>query len=112
MDAAPMESHGKLVRVSQQDTYHFHLVFSNKTESDAYCLSIWDQLVTLGVEVWQQKKNIPKDSDNWFNEWYPAADVSIKIVCFVSVAYLMSPYCMKVRLLLHGLGVAPSRTGY
>jgi hypothetical protein len=95
MDAAPMESHGKLVRVSAQSSHQFHLVFSNKTESDAYCLTIWAQLVALGVTVWQQKKNIPKDSDNWFNEWYPSANVSIKIVCFLTVAYLKSPYCMK-----------------
>ena len=39
--------------------------------------------------------NIPKDSDNWFNEWFPSAVKSRKIVCFISVAYLMSPYCMK-----------------
>ena len=52
-------------------------------------------LVALSVEVWQQQKNIPKDSDNWFNEWYPSAARSIKIVCFVTATYLKSPYCMK-----------------
>ena len=95
MDAPPQVSHGQLVRVAPTEQYHFHLVFSNKTESDSYCLTIWERLTGLKVKVWQQKKNIPKDSDNWFNEWYPAADVSIKIVCFLTVAYLKSPYCMK-----------------
>ena len=47
------------------------------------------------LQVWQQKKNIPKDSDNWFAEWYPSANASIKIVCFLTVAYLKSIYCMK-----------------
>ena len=32
-----MESHGKLVQVSPQSAFHFHLGFSNKTKSDAYC---------------------------------------------------------------------------
>eukprot|EP01046_Picozoa_sp_COSAG06_P062253 COSAG06_NODE_13973_length_1201_cov_0.823956_1_plen_44_part_10 len=41
---APQESHGKLVRVSEADAYQFHLVFSNKTESDAYCLQVWTRL--------------------------------------------------------------------
>ena len=91
-----MESHGKkLVPVSPQLAFQFHLVFSNKTESDAYCLEMWTKLTARGVQVWQQKKNIPKDSDNWFNEWFPSATKSIKIVCFISAAYLRSPYCMK-----------------
>ena len=30
-----------------------------------------------------------------FNEWYPSAAKSIKIVCFLTTAYLKSPYCMK-----------------
>eukprot|EP01043_Picozoa_sp_COSAG02_P010984 COSAG02_NODE_398_length_23118_cov_49.968939_11_plen_696_part_00 len=92
---APVESHGKLVHVSAQDAFHFHLVFSNKTESDTYCLAIWTDLTARGVQVWQQKKNIPKDSDNWFSEWFPSANVAIKIVCFLTVAYLKSIYCMK-----------------
>ncbi len=90
-----MESHGQLVRVAPTQHYHYHLVFSNKTESDAYCISIWQTLTARGVTVWQQKKNIPKDSDNWFNEWYPSANASIKIVCFLTVAYLKSIFCMK-----------------
>jgi hypothetical protein len=45
--------------------------------------------------VWQQKKNIPKDSENWFAEWYPSANQAVKVVCFISAAYLKSPYCMK-----------------
>jgi hypothetical protein len=95
MDAAPMESHGKLARVSPTDAFQFHLVFSNKTESDSYCLEVWTQLTARSVQVWQQKKNIPKDSDNWFSEWYPSANMSIKIVCFLTAAYLRSVYCMK-----------------
>ena len=98
MDAAappPMESHGKLARVSPADAFQFHLVFSNKTESDALCLAIWTELTARGVQVWQQKKNIPKDSDNWFSEWFPSANVAIKVVCFLTVAYLKSIYCMK-----------------
>ena len=96
MDApATIETHGQLVRVSPAEEFHFHLVFSNKTESDSYCISVWQSLSARRVAVWQQKKNIPKDSDNWFNEWYPAAGVSIKIVCFLTAAYLKSPYCMK-----------------
>ena len=90
-----MESHGQLVRVSPAEEFHFHLVFSNKTESDTYCISVWQSLTARRVAVWQQKKNIPKDSDNWFNEWFPSAVKSRKIVCFISVDYLKSPYCMK-----------------
>ena len=45
--------------------------------------------------MWQQKTNIPKDSDNWFNEWFPSAMKSRKIVCFLTVEYLKSPYCTK-----------------
>ena len=66
MDAPPKESHGQLVRVAPTEQYHFHLVFSNKTESDSYCLTIWERLTGLKVEVWQQQKNIPKDSENWW----------------------------------------------
>eukprot|EP01045_Picozoa_sp_COSAG04_P022040 COSAG04_NODE_2436_length_4131_cov_12.161458_2_plen_525_part_00 len=33
--------------------------------------------------------------DRRFNEWYPSAAKSIKIVCFLTAAYLKSPYCMK-----------------
>ena len=96
MDAPPkQESHGKLARVSPAGAFQFHLVFSNKTESDGYCLAIWTELTARGVTVWQQKKNIPKDSDNWFSEWYPSANVSTKIVCFLTAAYLQSIYCMK-----------------
>ena len=65
--AAPIESHGQLVQVSPAAEYHFHLVFSNKTESDAYCISIWQSLTERRVKVWQQNKNIPKDSENWWS---------------------------------------------
>ena len=41
--------------------------------------------------MWQQKKNIPKDSDNWL----PSANVAVEIVSFLTVAYLKSIYCMK-----------------
>ena len=66
MDAADdEESHGKLVPVSEEAEFQFHLVFSNKTQTDAYCLEVWGKLTAQGVQVWQQQKNIPKDSDNW-----------------------------------------------
>ena len=29
-----------------------------------------------------------------FNEWFPSAVKARKIVCFISVDYLKSPYCM------------------
>ena len=64
-DSDDDESHGKLVPVSAQSEFEFHLVFSNKTQTDAYCLEIWGKLTAQGVQVWQQQKNIPKDSDNW-----------------------------------------------
>ena len=73
----------------------FDFVFSNRTASDALCLRIRAQLTAQGLRVWQQKTNIPKDSDNWFNEWFPSAVKSRKIVCFLTVEYLKSPYCMK-----------------
>ena len=47
-----MESHGKLVQVSAQAAFQFHLVFSNKTESDVYCLEIWSKLNARGVQTW------------------------------------------------------------
>ena len=51
--------------------------------------------VAGGVRIWQQRTNIPKDSENWFSEWYPSAVRARKIVCFISADYLKSPYCMK-----------------
>ena len=52
MDAPPaLESHGKLVPVSARAQHRFHLVFSNKTESDAYCLVVWRKLTARGVQV-------------------------------------------------------------
>ena len=75
MDAADdEESHGKLVPVSEQSEFQFHLVFSNKTQTDGYCLEVWGRLTTQGMQVWQQQKNIPKDSDNWCA---PACSVSL-----------------------------------
>ena len=93
-DAVTIESHGQMVEV-MQPTDEFDLVFSNKTASDTLCLTIRAQLVASGVRVWQQQTNIPKDSENWFSEWYPSAVKSRKIVCFISADYLKSPYCMK-----------------
>ena len=63
-DSDDEESHGKLVPVSAQSEFEFHLVFSNKTQTDGYCLEVWGKLTAQGVQVWQQQKNIPKDSDN------------------------------------------------
>ena len=68
----------------------FHLVFSNKTKHDSLCLDVREKLIAVGLNVWQQQKNIPKDSDNWFNEWYPNAIKAVKIVCFISADYLRS----------------------
>ena len=53
MDAitGALESHGKLVPVSARAQHRFHLVFSNKTESDAYCLVVWGKLTARGVQV-------------------------------------------------------------
>jgi hypothetical protein len=53
---AAMESHGKLAPVSPHGAFHFHLVFSNKTETDGYCLDIWAELTARGVQVWQQSR--------------------------------------------------------
>ena len=58
-------------------------------------MAVREQLIAVGVSVWQQQKNIPKDTDNWFNEWFPNAIQAVKIVCFISAEYLRSPYCMK-----------------
>jgi hypothetical protein len=89
-----VESHGQAVEVAQPSD-EFDFVFSNRTASDALCLQIRATLSAQGIRVWQQKTNIPKDSDNWFNEWFPSAVKARKIVCFLTVAYLKSPYCMK-----------------
>ena len=95
---APVESHGRPIekhRVAADEEY-FHLVFSNKTENDERALAIRAELIRrAGLSIWQQTTNIPKDSDNWFNEWYPSATKAVKIPCFLTVLYLKSPYCMK-----------------
>ena len=72
----------------------FHLVFSNKTENDDHVLAIREELMRAGLKVWQQQRNIPKDSPNWFEDWYKAASKAIKIPCFLTVAYLKSETCM------------------
>eukprot|EP01046_Picozoa_sp_COSAG06_P053498 COSAG06_NODE_9266_length_1943_cov_1.715293_1_plen_626_part_01 len=96
--AAPTESHGRPIekhRVTSDEEF-FHLVFSNKTENDERALEIRSELIRrAGLSIWQQTTNIPKDSDNWFNEWYPSASKAIKIPCYLTVNYLKSPYCMK-----------------
>ena len=73
----------------------FHLVFSNKTKHDELCLDVREKLVGAGLNVWQQSTDIPRDSDNWFKEWFPNAVQAVKIVCFISADYLRSPFCMK-----------------
>ena len=73
----------------------FHLVFSNKTKHDSLCLDVREKLIGVGLNVWQQTTNIPRDTDNWFKEWFPNAVQSVKIVCFISADYLRSPFCMK-----------------
>ena len=89
------ESHGRAAAHGSDEDAQFDFVFSNKTASDDFCLQIRAKLTAQGIRVWQQKTNIPKDSDNWFNEWFPSAVKSRKIVCFISAEYLKSPYCMK-----------------
>jgi hypothetical protein len=97
-------SHGKPMQVSPRSSSSFDLVFSNKTASDAYCLEMCTQLTRRGLKVWQQQNNIPKDSDNWFKEWFPSANASTKIVCFLTPAYLKSESCMKEFTVAEGLG--------
>jgi hypothetical protein len=92
--AATTESHGREVEQSS-DSFEFDFVFSNKTASDALCLTVRERLIAHSLRVWQQKTNIPKDSDNWFQEWYPSAISSKKIVCFVTADYTKSEFCMK-----------------
>ena len=43
-----------------------------------------------------------------FNEWYPSAAKSIKIVCFLTTAYLKSPYCMKEFGIAQAMSVSPT----
>ena len=97
MRNAEMSIHARMTTMSfplgEGQTFHF--VFSNKTQHDGLCLGVREDLVAVGVSVWQQQTNIPKDSVNWFNEWYPNAIRALKIVCFISAEYLRSPYCMK-----------------
>eukprot|EP01043_Picozoa_sp_COSAG02_P034128 COSAG02_NODE_2369_length_9049_cov_37.484358_6_plen_173_part_00 len=85
-----VESHGTTMERPVHDDV-FDFVFSNKTNCDAVCLKVREQLVARGLTVWQQKTNIPKDSDNWFAEWFPSAQRAKKIVCFVNADYLTSP---------------------
>ena len=47
----------------------FHFVFSNKTQHDPLVLEVAKDLKAQGLAVWQQTTNIPKDSENWFQEW-------------------------------------------
>jgi cell division protein FtsB len=59
----PEESHGAFIE-PQEPVHEFDLVFSNKTAFDSLCLEVRAKLVPEGVRVWQQRTNIPKDSDN------------------------------------------------
>ena len=86
-----VESHGTNTEIDSTHSDVFDFVFSNKTICDAICLQVREQLVARGLAVWQQKTNIPKDSDNWFSEWFPSAQKSKKIICFVNADYLTSP---------------------
>eukprot|EP01043_Picozoa_sp_COSAG02_P040569 COSAG02_NODE_3294_length_6996_cov_21.108743_5_plen_405_part_00 len=88
--ALTVESHGITTEIETLGDV-FDFVFSNKTNCDAICLQVREQLVARGLAVWQQKTNIPKDSDNWFSEWFPSAQKSKKIICFVNADYLTSP---------------------
>eukprot|EP01047_Picozoa_sp_COSAG01_P056906 COSAG01_NODE_6511_length_3627_cov_14.580499_1_plen_470_part_10 len=92
-----MRRHGTLVErlATLRSDESFHFVFSNRTHSDPYAVSLHTELTKRGLRVWQQRMNIPKDSDNWFSEWYPAAAQARKIICFLTAAYMKSPFCMK-----------------
>ena len=74
---------------------HFDLVFSNKTESDALCVELRGELQKSGLWVWQQRENISRDASSWFDLWYQSAEKARKIVCFLTVAYLKSEFCMR-----------------
>ena len=50
--------------LTSQPADEFDFVFSNRTASDELCLQIRAKLTAQGIRVWQQKTNIPKDSDN------------------------------------------------
>ena len=59
----------------------FHFVFSNKTKHDDICLAVRAALVERGLNIWQHATNIPRDSDNWFKEWFPREDVVSDVEC-------------------------------
>jgi hypothetical protein len=96
-DGGVVRRHGTLVErlATLRSDESFHFVFSNRTHSDPYAVSLHTELTKRGLRVWQQRMNIPKDSDNWFSEWYPAAAQARKIICFLTAAYMKSPFCMK-----------------
>ena len=85
-----------------------------------------DQLQETGLRVWQQATSIPKDSDNWFTEWwgfqksfehpqrtngqfklgcfspcrYPAARAAKRVVCFVNAECVCpSSQCREAQLM-------------
>ena len=97
-DLPPVQrTHGKLVQklapMGAEEKFHF--VLSNKTESDAFCIKLHKDLTERGLRVWQQTKNIPKDSANWFSIWYPCAIQARKIICVLTADYMKSEFCMK-----------------
>ena len=47
----------------EQHAHVYDFVFSNKTNCDAICLRARGELTSRGLRVWQQKTDIPKDSD-------------------------------------------------
>ena len=62
--AKTTESHGKTAGSATDTACEYDLVFSNKTAWDHLCLDTRSQLVPTGVRVWQQRTDIPKDSEN------------------------------------------------
>eukprot|EP01047_Picozoa_sp_COSAG01_P000979 COSAG01_NODE_20_length_38868_cov_34.606071_7_plen_719_part_00 len=90
-----IRSHGSVIKPLAAAAATFDFVFSNRTASDEQALAIRGELTSRGMRVWQQRANIPKDSVNWFSEWYPNATQARKIVCFLTVDYMKSPFCMK-----------------
>eukprot|EP01043_Picozoa_sp_COSAG02_P032070 COSAG02_NODE_2125_length_9747_cov_13.746683_10_plen_447_part_00 len=86
----PEESHGAFIE-PLEPAHEFDLVFSNKTAFDSLCLEVRAKLVPEGVRVWQQRTNIPKDSDNCKS---PRSSVRMQACIFLA---LMSS-CMRAHV--------------
>ena len=67
----------------------FHFVFSNKTQHDPLVLEVAKDLKAHGLAVWQQTTNIPKDSENWFQEWcaLPRAEPGSALLIALTICF-------------------------